>query len=80
MWNKESFAIVHGFLNIFHKCKNIYYNNMSNLIIKKNFRNPSITTNSILYSRAFTSDQINAFGWTSDVSTSTSLQNGITKF
>ena len=53
---------------------------MSNLIINGNFINPSITTNSILYSSAFTTDQLNAFGWTTDGTTSTSLQNDTTTF
>ena len=53
---------------------------MSNLIINGNVLTPSIATNKILYTSAFISDQLTAFGWTTDASTSTSLQNGITTF
>ena len=51
---------------------------MSNLIINGNFINPSITTNSILYSSAFTSEQLYAFGSTTDGTKSTSSRNGTT--
>ena len=50
---------------------------MSTLNINGNFINPSFATNSILYKSAFTTDQVNAFSWSTDGTTSTSLQNGL---
>ena len=53
---------------------------MSNLVINGHFINPSIATNSILYSSACSSDQLTEFGWTTDGTTSISSQNGTTTF
>ena len=53
---------------------------MSKLSINEIFINPSVATNSILYTSPLITDQLHAFGWTSYVTTPTSLQKGITPF
>ena len=53
---------------------------MSNLNINGIFLTPIIATNSILYTSAFTSNQLTAFGGITDRTISISLQNGTTSF